>query len=665
MGGKIAYNLVPEERVRPAALDSWGDPGALQHYTPIPFRGRIEKSAVEANDIEGLCFLISITDNRSEHHFNQDILRIPVGIRIPYKKGTRAYGLKEMYLAPEIIDAKVTSQNFPPNWYYLEAELFGGRRSSPVDLPSGPYATQRKEIHCGAPMALYQEPDNDRWCAFAAEPDYGAAILWREDHLLFYTTLYLRPGDTSEWSFCQWSQIDKDPANVFLSATRPGGFFDHLNPPQFNRKGPPEGPIAFININRPDEHFEQLQKIRPKMVMLNFHYDHVSSVADLYGEWTTYEGFEFSETKLKALISKIKAMGAKVGFYGTQVEQHERHSPVRKNDFTLDRFGRRIQAWEPDSWIADCGNGDLADRLARAEAEFAAYYGMECVFVDRQDHMSVNANPDRTGLPDSQRLACIPSVRLGLIELNKRRVFWQRKLNPDLIIGINNTTQWVGGVRYADFNLLEGGMDLDPPIFFLTAPFGLIHKQHYNLFFADFETAVVDHGIVQSERAEVSFNEKRKRLFRICLADGVIPQPYEDEIFVDPHSQFARGWNDRTLPDEEKFSFYNKIEFYGGDQWRKDCETIAEAMKVASCKCFPVAKVWSKPDMGRLPVGCRFSAREGPDGSFFMGIFNGSGKSLEVDVRVGTLEVRQSIPANLSKAWYRGSPDDTLRSCQL
>ena len=94
-------------------------------------------------------------------------------------------------------------------------------------------------------------------------------------------------------------------------------------------------------------------------------------------------------------------------------------------------------------------------------------------FVDRLDHLSVNANPERQGAPGNQRLQNIPSVRLGVIELNKKRVEWQRKLNPDLYIGLNNTTQWIGGVRYSDFNLLEGGMDLKPPIFYLNAPQGV------------------------------------------------------------------------------------------------------------------------------------------------------------------------------------------------
>ena len=42
--------------------------------------------------------------------------------------------------------------------------------------------------------------------------------------------------------------------------------------------------------------------------------------------------------------------------------------------------GRRFNAWEPGNWVVDAGNDDCADRLARAEAEFAKYYGFECVF---------------------------------------------------------------------------------------------------------------------------------------------------------------------------------------------------------------------------------------------------------------------------------------------
>lgn len=659
-GGQSAYNLDPKGWIRPLAFDVWGDPGTLQPHAPIPFEGCVNLSTIQACGHIGSRIRISLRDLRDASHPIQRTLAVPVGFRIPYRKGTRAYGIKEMYLEPEILDSRVDAADFPRDWHYLEAALFGGKRSTPLDPPSEPYAVQRREIHCGAPMALFREPESDHWFALTGEADYGASLLWRDDYVLLYTTLYLRPGDAAEWSCCQWIQPEAEPANVYLSATRPDGFFDCLNPPGLTRRGAPEGPIAFININRPEAHFEQLRKVKPKLVILNYFYDHVSSVAGLYGEWKTYEGFHMSETKLKALIKKIKAMGAKVGYYGTQVEQPESHPPLKESDIVLDAWGRRFHAWEPGNWVVDCGNTDCADRLARAEAEFARHYGLDCVFIDRQDHMSVNANPERVGQSGNQRLECIPSVRLGLLELNKRRVFWQRKLNPELLIGINNTTQWVGGVRYADFNLLEGGMDLQPPIFLLNAPFGVVHKQHYNLFFADYDRDIVDHGIVQGQNMDKTFDAKRRRFFRIALADGVAPQPYEDEIFVAPDSQFAKGWNDRNLPDAEKTDFYAGITFYGGDQWREDCATLAPALRAANLHCFPIARIWPRPDMGDIPENCRFSAREGVSGGVYIGIYNQGDTPRDLDIRVGDIAIQARLEAWQSHAWFRSGSNEPL-----
>jgi len=664
-GAPLPYGLDPKDWVRPLALDVWGDPGTLQAHAPIPFEGKLEQCPIEAHSKTANRIRISLTDRRDDRHPLQHTLRVPVGFRIPYPPGTRAYGTKEMYLEPEILNHRVNATDFPKEWYYLEAELFGGCRPSPTDAPTAAYSEQRERIHCGAPLALFQEPGDEDWFALAGEPDYGAALLWREDHLLFYTTLYLRPGETAEWSCCQWKSSHAEPANAYLEATQPGGFFDQLNPPGLQRMGPPEGPVAFININRPEAYFEELEKVKPKLVILNYFYDHVSSVGGLYGEWTTYEGYQFSEAKLKALIKRLKDMGAEVGFYGTQVEQPESHPPLREEDIVLDAWGRRFHAWEPGNWVVDCGNGDCADRLARAEAEFAQHYGLQCVFIDRQDHMSVNANPQRKGSSNHPRLREIPSVRLGLIELNKRRVYWQRKLNPNLRIGINNTTQWVGGVRYADFNLLEGGMDLEPPIFYLNAPFGIIHKQHYKLFFADLDRAVVDHGIVQGKDVENSFDAKRRRLFRICLADGVVPQPYEDEIFVAPNSQFAKGWNDRTLPDESKLAFYNDFQFDGGEAWAEDYKTILPALRVASEHCFPVARVWTQPDAGSLPEACRFSARLGINGALYIGIMNTSSAECTIEIQIADLKIDTTLTGNQSQAWFRENAPSPLQTCLL
>ena len=53
----------------------------------------------------------------------------------------------------------------------------------------------------------------------------------------------------------------------------------------------------------------------------------------------TYEGFTMTEEKLRKLISRIKAMGARVGFYGTSVEQPESHKALKQADIVLDKWG--------------------------------------------------------------------------------------------------------------------------------------------------------------------------------------------------------------------------------------------------------------------------------------------------------------------------------------
>jgi len=302
-------------------------------------------------------------------------------------------------------------------------------------------------------------------------------------------------------------------------------------------------------------------------------------------------------------------------------------------------------------------------QLGYRRCEFANFYGLNCVFIDRLDHLSINANPYRRGCPGNERLENIPSVRLGIIELNKKRVKWQRKLNPSLYIGINNTTQWIGGVRYSDFNLLEGGMDLEPPIFFLNAPHGIVHKQHYNIFFCDVHGDVVDHGIIQNENQLNGFDRKRRAFFRDALADGIIPQPYEDEIFVDPNSQFFKGWNNRELPDEEKRAYYNDKKFYGGDSWREDEDAIARALEIANQFCFPIERIWEKPRS--LPSSLRFSARRGVPGGTYIGILNESSETVSVDFFIDGIHCQGTIAPQSVRAWFSESKEKAVEFLQF
>jgi|GEM_PF-4758564 len=662
-GGPHAYGHSPEKRIKPLDFDAWGDPNTHMDQVPMDFKGELKIAPVSFDHIQGHRIRIELKDLRTADHPIDRILEIPVGFRIPLSSVPRAYGLREMYLDPEIIDQSVEAPGFPTEWYYLEAELFGLVGRHPMDS-LGPEKSQwGHRMHCGAPMGAFQTEAEGPWWALSGEPDYGAAIRWQKDEILVYTTLYLKPGGSAYWQSCLWRQQEKNPSNVYLSATRPGGFYDQMNPPLLERKGAPKGPIAFININRPPAHFDELRKVKPKLVILNYIYDHISCVANMYGTWQTYEGYTMTEEKLKALIAQIKGMGAEVGFYGCSVEQPETHKPIKQEDIVMDEWGRRFNAWEPGNWVIDAGNEDCADRLAKAEAEFANFYGLNCVFIDRLDHLSINANPYRRGCPGNERLENIPSVRLGIIELNKKRVKWQRKLNPSLYIGINNTTQWIGGVRYSDFNLLEGGMDLEPPIFFLNAPHGIVHKQHYNIFFCDVHGDVVDHGIIQNENQLNGFDRKRRAFFRDALADGIIPQPYEDEIFVDPNSQFFKGWNNRELPDEEKRAYYNDKKFYGGDSWREDEDAIARALEVANQFCFPIERIWEKPRS--LPSSLRFSARRGLPGGTYIGILNESNETVSVDFSIDGIHCQGTIAPQSVRAWFSESKEKAVEFLQF
>ncbi len=75
----------------------------------------------------------------------------------------------------------------------------------------------------------------------------------------------------------------------------------------------------------------------------------------------------------------------------------------------------------------------------------------------------------------SGRLTAVP-VR-AMIELNKQRMAWMRKLNPRLLVGLNNTTGWAG-VRYSDWNQLEGGNCWNREIPWIYQPAGVVDKRH-------------------------------------------------------------------------------------------------------------------------------------------------------------------------------------------
>ena len=152
-------------------------------------------------------------------------------------------------------------------------------------------------------------------------------------------------------------------------------------------------------------------------------------------------------------------------------------------------------------------------------------------------------------------------------------------------------------------------------------------------------------------------------MFLDALADGVMPEPYEDEIFVAPDSQFFKGWNNRELPDDEKWSFYNNKIFYGGDLWRKDEDTIARAMEVANGYCFPVEHIWNRPD--GLHRSLRFSGRRGFPGGYYIGIRNEGEHAQVVDFEIAGMRCRGEVEPGCVQAWFCCSADEELETVYM
>ena len=465
----------------PAAFDAWPYAGDVHAYSPMFFKGEVTTRPVVTPFAAGVELTITIQDKRSPSDiYPQNIIRLPVGIEASLAPHSQVYGTADSVDAPRQMEYDLEDPNLPHAWHYLEAELFGLYHPEPSIIESQQPGRLVDRIHCGAPVAIFSQ-DSRIWWALAGEVEYGATILWGRERVRFFTTLYLKPGGSASWKFVIWRQEADHPNQVLLAATRIDGFFGLLNPLGFTPKGAPQGPILFGDYPRLRLQLKEIRKLKPGLVILNFFYDHISSIGNLYDSWTTYEGFTTNEEELRTLVSDLKETGAKVGFYGINVEQAESHSETDPSSFILDAWGRRFHAWEPGNWVTDPGHRGAAERLAHAEAEFGRYYGLDAVFCDRLDHMAVNANPLRVG--DTPRLELVPSVRLGMIHFFRKRMEWQRRLNPDLAVALNNTTRWAG-VRYSDFCLLEGGDDsIDPALTFLYQPNGLTNLRHFRCLF--------------------------------------------------------------------------------------------------------------------------------------------------------------------------------------
>ena len=663
-GGAPAYGRPPDvtfPHFWPAAFDAWPYSGDIKDYSPMRFRGTVQTRVVQSAGVTGIEWTITIQDLRAPSRLlPQQIIRMPVGIRCPLPADARAYGCVEMFghspdpalTTAHQLESDVRNPEFPAEWYYLESELFGMRSDSPARPFVKDPAHLKESIHVGAPVAAWRG-EGRLWTAIASEPDYGAATLWSEGGIRHFSTLYLKPGGTAHWKFVVWRQETDQPSRILLSATRTGGFFDALNPRDFAPKGPPEGPTLFDCISRLPTQMEQIRILRPRMVFLNFFWDHIGSLANCYGEWRSYEGFSLSESKMKSLIAELRSLNCKVGVYTTTPEAAESSRVVQDDDFLLDRWGRRFHAWEPGNWVIDPGHGDLAERLAKAEAEFCRHYGIDAAFIDRQDYMAVNANPARVGSSSDARLELIPSLRLGMILQNKKRMEYHRRINPGLSVGLNNTTLWAG-VRYSDFNHLESGSQFhDLALPWLMQPSGIINLAHCGpLFLAGSGLNLFQ--VVGEQIKKPSFAEIVEELIRCSLVSGVEAQPYGDELFVDCKSTFFREGFDKDAPDEQKQALIDGMAQGGGQEWREMWEKARPALEAAAELVRVPICCWKSPDSGNpLPADFVFFAAEGEAGGFYAGMLNPSQKSFRPDHRVGGLHLEDEVPAGKARMWWK------------
>ena len=210
------------------------------------FAGEMTTRPVVTPAAEGIAFTLRITDLRNpDQCYPQHIIRLPVGLELPLSAKTRVYGTVEMFTDCRQLDYALHDPALPRSWYYLEAELFGGYLPRPGIEETIDPGRPADPVHAGAPFAAMSD-DGRHWWGIASEADYGAATLWGADRVRHFTTLYLKPGGTAEWSFVLWRQETADPQQLLLAATRADGFFNHLNPLGFTPKGAPEGPIIFF-----------------------------------------------------------------------------------------------------------------------------------------------------------------------------------------------------------------------------------------------------------------------------------------------------------------------------------------------------------------------------------------------------------------------------------
>lgn len=639
----------------PAAFDAWPYAGDIRPHAPMTFSGRLQASTARALDATGVRFTLTINDLRPPSTpGTQGVIRLPVGVELPLPAAGWCYGTAEMFESYRQLEHRLDDPALQRAWYYLEGELFGMRAPRPEAESYARPALAGDALHAGSPLAAFSG-DGRTWWAVASEADYGAAALWGQQRLRYFTTLYLPPGGTASWSWVLWRSEVREPARLLLQCTREGGWFDQLNPRTFRPLGPPPGPVVFANVSRLPAQMAEIRALQPGLVLLNYHYDHVSSTANLYGEWTTYEGFAFSEARLKGIIADLRTAGVpQVGIYGSQIEQPESHRALRQEDIVLDAWGRRFHAWEPGNWVIDAGNGDCGERLARAEAEFCRHYGFDATFEDRLDHVGVNHNPARVGKAGDARLALIPSLRLGMIEHNKQRMAWMRRLNPHLRVGLNNTTGW-SGVRYSDWNYLEGGNHGNRDLPRLQQPAGVMDLRHTTPLFGPPSGADLFQAIGAKPDRD-SFPAIMRRYIGESLFGGGEASPYGDEWFVDPQSMFFNGHNSKYDPDPVKQARIDAVPWAGGAAWRALWLAVQPALAASLALATPPARVTSRPDAGTLPPDCTLHARAGDAGGIFVALRNRGTAPVTVHFSFHGYALAGELPPDAVRVWWAASP---------
>ena len=300
----------------------------------------------------------------------------------------------------------------------------------------------------------------------------------------------------------------------------------------------------------------------------------------------------------------------------------------------------------PGGAASTIGSRELGDRprtcrcrraLYPSEAEFARHYQMDAVFVDRMNFMGINANPARAGL--GERLALVPSSAPGSDRAHPAAHVLATPVNPQLAVGLNNTTQWAG-VRYSDFTLLEGGDALrDYSLPWLMHPHGLVNLRHFPVIFGD----VADSNLFQvigDTDASPGFLATMRLFIRRSLVSGVIAEPYGDEDFRQPsRSVFFQEGRDKDQPDAAKAALLAAIPYYGGAGMARVLGRRCPCAGRRAARHRTGGQRLAQPADGPFVFPHRFLARQGDTGGWYIGLLNESEQAQQVEFHLRGMQL--------------------------